>query len=281
MGKSTRGRIGRRFRESAAKNRAALVTFITSGDPGPDATVPLMHALAKAGADLIELGVPFSDPMADGPIIQRASTRALAYGETLRDVLTRVGAFREHNGTTPVVLMGYTNPVEQYGYDQFARDAVDAGVDGLLLVDLPADAWNSHAGPLRAQGLDTIFLLAPTTSRQRIEQIVAATSGFLYYVSVKGVTGGPVPVLNEVATRIGEVRQLTSLPIGVGFGIRSAQQAAEVARFADAVVIGSALVETVEAAEHRQASLAELSRDLADQVASYRTAMDSAREVVR
>ena len=256
------------------QGRAALIPFVTAGDPQPDATVPLMHALVEAGADIIELGVPFSDPMADGPVIQRASERALAHHVALHDVLGMVRRFRADNATTPVVLMGYLNPIEVMGYDAFAAAAAEAGVDGVLTVDMPPEEALRFAPTLREQGLDPIFLLAPTSNRARIERITGAASGFVYYVSLKGVTGAANLALDEVRAKLGEIRAATDLPVGVGFGIKNAETAAAMAGFADAVVVGSALVSLVE--EHRdQPELAtERVKALLGQM---RAAMDAAR----
>lgn len=225
--------------------RCALIPFITGGDPHVSATVPLMHALVEAGADAIEVGMPFSDPMADGPAIQMGHQRALAQGVTTRAVLQMVADFRRGDAVTPVILMGYVNPVETMGYDVFARSSREVGVDGVILVDLPpeeAKVWTTAAG---GAGLDTIFLLAPTTTPERIARISAASSGFLYYVALKGVTGAGHLDVREVEAKIASVRALTGLPVGVGFGIRDAASAAQLAQVADAVIVGSAIVERI------------------------------------
>ncbi len=239
-------RIERTFAELKAQGRTALVPFITAGDPHPDQTVPLMHTLVEAGADLLELGVPFSDPMADGPVIQRASERALAHHVTLRDVLEMVRRFREENSHTPVILMGYLNPVEVMGYEDFATAAGEAGADGVLTVDMPPEESHDLVQALRSHALDPIFLAAPTSDRRRLEMIAAAASGFIYYVSLKGVTGAANLVVEEVAKKLAEIREVTDLPLGVGFGIKDPETAAAMARIADAVVVGSALVRRVE-----------------------------------
>jgi tryptophan synthase alpha chain len=226
--------------------RKALIPFLTAGDPKPSVTVPLLHALVAAGADLLELGVPFSDPMADGPAIQRASERALAHNVSLRDVLGMVKEFRKQNQATPVVLMGYLNPVEAMGYAEFAQAAQQAGVDGLLTVDLPPEEADEAVVLLRQHGIDPIFLIAPTTTPQRMESICRHASGFVYYVSLKGVTGSANIDTVEVAAKLQEIRKHTQLPIGVGFGIRDAHSAAQVAQVADAVIVGSALVRMIE-----------------------------------
>jgi tryptophan synthase alpha chain len=235
------------FDNLRAKKRTALVPFITAGDPTPTLTVPLMHGLVKAGADVIELGVPFSDPMADGPVIQRASERALAQGVCLRDILDMVKTFREQDKTTPVVLMGYLNPIEIMGYETFVRTAESVEVDGVLTVDFPAEEMTTEFERLlRSHALDPIFLLAPTTTPERIKRICTQASGYLYYVSLKGVTGSASLDVNAVADKVEEIRQYTDLPIAVGFGIKDAQSAARVAKVSDAVIVGSALVRMVE-----------------------------------
>ncbi len=238
-------RIAARFEALRQAGRKALIPYVTAGDPEPGVTVPLMHAMVEAGADIIELGVPFSDPMADGPVIQAACERALRHHVALHDVLDMVKAFREGDAETPVVLMGYLNPVEVMGYEAFARAAAEAGVDGVLTVDMPPEEADALVAALRGQGLDPIFLIAPTTTPQRIRRIADHASGFLYYVSFKGVTGANRLDVDAVARKLEEVRAATSLPVGVGFGIRDAGSAAAVARVADAVVVGSALVSRI------------------------------------
>lgn len=267
-------RIAKRFAETRARGRAALIPYVTAGDPAPDVTVALMHDLVAAGADLLELGVPFSDPMADGPVIQLACERALAHGTSLRDVLAMVGAFRERDRETPVVLMGYLNPVERMGAEAFAEAAGAAGVDGVLMVDLPPEESDELIGVLARVGIDPIFLVAPTTSSRRLESVTAAARGFIYYVSLKGVTGSQTLDPAELGARLRDIRALTKLPLGVGFGIRDAETAAEVARVADAVVVGSAIVRLVEqfpeAPDRFRAAASDLVREM-------RTAMDAAR----
>ncbi len=234
------------FERLHAQGRKALIPFITAGDPAPEMTVPLMHALVEAGVDIIELGVPFSDPMADGPTIQRASERALAKGVSLRQVLGMVADFRADNNETPVVLMGYANPVEAMGVDQFAAAAFDAGVDGVLVVDYPPEEAADFARAMQTQAIDPIFLLAPTSTPERIEQVAALASGYIYYVSLKGVTGSATLDMQAIATHIPTIRSTSGLPVGVGFGIRNAVTAVAVARIADAVVVGSRLIEEIE-----------------------------------
>jgi tryptophan synthase alpha chain len=241
-------RIQATFEQLANGGRKALIPFVTAGDPDPGISVALMHALVAAGADVIELGVPFSDPMADGPVIQRASDRALRHGVGLDRVLAFVREFRTANQTTPVVLMGYANPIEAMGTARFAAEAQRAGVDGVLVVDYPPEECESFATLVRSHGMDLIFLLAPTSSDARIAQVARLASGYLYYVSLKGVTGAGHLDLTEVAEKIPRIRRQTKLPVGVGFGIRDAATAKAVAQFADAVVIGSAIIQQMEAA---------------------------------
>lgn len=248
-------RIAGRF-EGLAGARPALVPYIAAGDPSPATTVPLMHELVAAGADLIELGVPFSDPMADGPVIQAACERALARGTDLETVLGLVAEFREHDRDTPVVLMGYMNPIERRGEDAFIDAAAQAGADGVLVVDLPCEEAAGFNRALRSRGLDQIFLIAPTTTERRLRTICALASGFVYYVSLKGITGASNLIAGNIAPALQRIRAQTRLPVGVGFGIKTPADAAEVARSADAVVIGSALVETIAAADDDGAALA-------------------------
>lgn len=268
-------RLGDVFAELRDRNRSALVTFITAGDPAPETTVPLMHALVSAGADVIELGVPFSDPMADGPVIQAASERALAAGVSTADVIAMVRRFREQDAKTPVVLMGYLNPIEIMGYEQFAAAIADAGVDGIIVVDMPPEEGAGLGEVLKSNGIDNVHLLAPTSTPERIGLICDDASGFIYYVSLRGVTGAATLDLGEVRSRLSEIRKRTDLPLGVGFGIDSAAAAAEVARFADAVIVGSALVRIVaENAGDRNAMLegaSEFIRELSGAVAGARS----------
>ena len=229
-----------------SQSRKALIPFITAGDPDPELTLPLLHALVKGGADIIELGVPFSDPMADGPTIQRASERALKHGMSLARVLDIVRTFRRDDTRTPVVLMGYANPIEAYGVDRFAKDAKAAGVDGVLTVDYPPEECEEFSSTLKREGLDPIFLLAPTSTEQRFEQVAKLGSGYIYYVSLKGVTGAGHLDLDEVTRRIPVIREKVGMPVGVGFGIRDGVSAARIASVADAVVIGSRIIEEIE-----------------------------------
>jgi tryptophan synthase alpha chain len=257
-------RIQARMAALQAAGRKALIPYVTAGDPFADVTPEVMHALAAGGADVIELGVPFSDPMADGPVIQKASERALARGISLDKVLAMVRAFRQDDDTTPVVLMGYANPVERYGVDRFVADAKAAGVDGVLIVDYPPEECESFAAALKSAGLDPIFLLAPTSTEQRMAQVGRIASGYVYYVSLKGVTGAGHLDTAAVAEMLPRIRAHVPLPLGVGFGIRDAATAQAVAQVADAVVIGSRLVQILEAeprervAEAARAFMAEI-----------------------
>ena len=239
-------RIAATFERLRREDRKALVPFFTAGDPDPKSTVPLMHALVAGGADVIELGVPFSDPMADGPVIQRSSERALKHGVSLKDVIGYVAIFRKTNATTPVVLMGYANPIEAMGTERFADAAKAAGVDGVLIVDYPPEEAEAIVELLDARGLDTIFLLSPTTTDARLKRVAALGRGYLYYVSLKGVTGAAHIDLDDITARLGHIRKYTQLPVGVGFGIRDSETARRVAGVADAVIIGSRLVQEIE-----------------------------------
>lgn len=241
-------RIAATFARTAAASRAALIPYIAAGDPSPGACVPLMHALVKAGADILELGVPFSDPMADGPVIQRATERAIAQGMSLRSVLDAVTQFRKQDTETPVVLMGYANPIERMGQGEFTRAAHAAGVDGVLVVDYPPEEVQEFADLLGSHGMAPIFLLAPTSTEARIQAVGRVARGYAYYVSLKGVTGAGHIDTDDVATRLAAIRRHVHIPVGVGFGIRDADSAQRVARVADAVVIGSKLIETMEQA---------------------------------
>ncbi len=241
-------RIARSFEQARQQGRAALIPYIAAGDPSPGATVGIMHALVQAGADIIELGVPFSDPMADGPVIQRAAERAIAQGVGLKNVLQMVAEFRQQDSQTPVVLMGYANPVERMGQAAFVQAASQAGVDGVLSVDYPPEEIDEFAALLDQGGIAPIFLLAPTSTEARIQAMAKVARGYVYYVSLKGVTGTGTVDTDEVAARLAGIRRHISLPLGVGFGIRDAQTARRIGQVADAVVIGSKLIETMEQA---------------------------------
>ena len=257
-------RIKAVFDQLKQQQRKALIPFITAGDPGPRSTVPMMHALVEGGADMIELGVPFSDPMADGPTIQRASERALKHKIGLRDVLNMVAEFRKTNTDTPVVLMGYGNPIEAMGWGQFAQRCAEVGVDGVLTVDFPPEESGEAFQHLAQYDIDPIFLLAPTSAPERVEAVVAAARGFIYYVSLRGVTGAANLDLADVADKVAAIRGKTPLPVGVGFGVRDAATAKAVADIADAVVVGSRMVQEVENSNEQNvaANLAKLTQEL-------------------
>ena len=254
-----------------AANKTALVPFITAGDPHPSVTVNLMHDMVKAGASVLELGIPFSDPMAEGPVIQLACERALKHNVSLTNVISMVKEFRTQDTQTPIVLMGYTNPVEVMGYEKFANAAGDAGVDGLILVDMPPEEGADLIKELKANNIDMIFLLAPTTTDERMELICEQASGFVYYVSLKGVTGAANLDVDSVVEKVNQIRTHTSLPVGVGFGIRDAQSAAQVAAVADAVVVGSAIVNRI--AENVN-DTEKFSQQICELLTSMREAMD-------
>lgn len=240
-------RLDSRFARLAGDDRAALVTFITAGDPDPETSAALLRALPEAGADVIELGMPFTDPMADGPVIQAAGLRALKAGQTLVKTLAMVRAFRAGDATTPLVLMGYYNPIYVYGVGRFLADATEAGVDGLIVVDLPPEEDAELCLPALAAGLNFVRLATPTTDDRRLPAVLSNTSGFVYYVSVTGITGTAKPDYSQVATAVARIKRHTPLPVAVGFGVRSPDDAAEVSRHADGVVVGSALIATIAA----------------------------------
>ena len=262
-------RISSVFRRLQGEGRKALVPFITAGDPEPGMTLPLMKALVDGGADIIELGVPFSDPMAEGPTIQRASERALAWGVSLRIILAMVHEFRKQDADTPVVLMGYANPIEAYGIAEFAADAAAMGVDGVLVVDYPPHECRDFTDLLTRHDIDQIFLVAPTSDAHRIEEVARNGRGYIYYVSLTGVTGASHLNLDEVAARVPRIREQVGMPVAVGFGIRDAESAARVASVADAVVIGSRIVEEIQ-----NSPPAEAPSRVTAFVRSIRTAMD-------
>ncbi|MES2501027.1 MAG: tryptophan synthase subunit alpha [Pseudomonadota bacterium] len=239
-------RIQTVFSTLKSNNKKALIPYITAGDPHPNHTVNLMHTLVKTGADMIELGVPFSDPMADGPVIQRASERALVHKVGLSKVLQMVAEFRQKDDKTPIILMGYANPIEAMGIGKFTQLAKTAGIDGVITVDYPPEECKDFISQLQANGMDSIFLLSPTSDAARVELIVNQASGFLYYVSLKGVTGSANLDIEEVKSRVAEIRHKTNLPIGVGFGVKDSITAKNVAAFADAVVVGSRMVQAIE-----------------------------------
>ena len=245
-------RIQNKFAALRKQGRKALIPFFTAGDPNPAMTVPLMHALVESGADVIELGVPFSDPMADGPVIQRASERALKHHVGLRDVLQMVADFRSKDTATPVVLMGYGNPIEAMGWEKFARRCAEVGVDGVLTVDFPPEESHDAFEHLQAHGIDPIFLVAPTTNEARIELVARLARGYVYYVSLKGVTGAGNIDLSAIAQKIPQLRKHISIPIGVGFGIRDAETARAVSTLCDGVVVGSRIVQEIENSKENQ-----------------------------
>jgi tryptophan synthase alpha chain len=246
-------RITGKFEALRAAKKKALIPYITAGDPIPAMTVPLLHALADSGCDILEIGVPFSDPMADGPAIQRSSERALKHGVGLGDVLGMVREFRAKDSGTPIVLMGYANPIEAMGVDKFVAAAASAGVDGVIVVDYPPEECGPFAELCRANGIDQVFLLAPTSTDARIKEVARVGSGFLYYVSLKGVTGAGHISTSDVAAHLPKIRAASRLPIGVGFGIRDAVSARAIAAVADAVVIGARIIEEIEAAGPKDA----------------------------
>jgi len=241
-------RIAKCFSALKAQGKKGLIPYIAAGDPAPELTVPIMHALAANGADVIELGVPFSDPMADGPVIQRATERAIAKGIGIRQTIEMVRQFRETNDVTPVVLMGYANPIEFIGQDAFIASARAAGVDGVLVVDYPPEECQEFSAKMRAAAIDPIFLLAPTSTEARIKAVAHQAAGYLYYVSLKGITGAGHLDVAAVAAKIPQIRRHTDVPVGVGFGIRDAASARALSEVADAVVIGSKIIEVLESA---------------------------------
>lgn len=239
-------RISQCFEKLKADGQTALISYITAGDPAPWVTVPMLHGLVSSGANILELGIPFSDPMADGPVIQKACERALKNDVTIHTVLDMVRQFREKDTETPIVLMGYANPIEAMGYKEFAQHAQQAGVDGVLTVDMPPEETDEFLPIMDEHGIDTIFLVAPTTSDERMAMIAQHARGFIYYVSIKGVTGSATLDMTEVSAKLAVLKKCTTLPLGVGFGIRDGDSAAMVSEVADAVVVGSVLVRCIE-----------------------------------
>ncbi len=264
-------RLASCFAGLKAENKTALIPYITAGDSNPSITVPLMHRMVEAGADIIELGIPFSDPMADGPTIQLACERALVHHTSLRDVIKMTAEFRQQDQSTPIVFMGYLNPVEAMGYRDFSQAASKAGVDALLTVDMPPEESQALVAELNEQNIDPIFLLSPTTQDARIKKITAVGNGFLYYVSLKGVTGSNVLDVDEVEKQVAKIKQFSDLPVGVGFGIKNAETAATVAAVADAVIVGSAIVKII---ENNVDDADTIMNDIADLLSGMRTAMD-------
>lgn len=266
-------RLDRRFAAVRSENRAALVTYITAGDPGYDASLATFLGMAEAGADVIELGMPFTDPMADGLAIQYATQRALKAGQTMDRTLAMVTEFRKRDQDTPIVLMGYYNPIYRRGVATFLEQASQAGVDGLIVVDLPPEHDDELCEPANAAGISFIRLATPTTDSARLPGVLANTSGFLYYVSSNGVTGGAAPTAEKVEAEVGRIREHTEIPVAVGFGIRTAEQAARIGRFADGVVVGSALIDlqaNAETPEQGTQAVHALTRELADALKTAR-----------
>jgi tryptophan synthase alpha chain len=268
-------RIQQCFKKLSESSRKALIPYIVGGDPQPDVTVPMMHALVEAGADILEIGVPFSDPMAEGPTIQLAHERALEYNTSIHDVFAAVSEFRQTDNDTPIVLMGYANPVVVTGYERFAQLASDAGVDGLLTVDMPPEEAGDLSAALTAKSIDIIYLIAPTTTPDRMKNICANATGYVYYVSLKGVTGASNIDIDSVSTKVGEIRQYTDLPVAVGFGIKDSESAKAVSQVADGVVVGSALVNNMaELGNGGINDTAQYAKQAVQLIAEMRTAID-------
>ncbi len=272
------------FARLQAEQRKALIPYIMAGDPHPDVSVPLMHAMVKAGANIIELGAPFSDPMADGPVIQAAAERALEFDITLNDVFQAVSDFRKLDDVTPIIIMGYLNLIEVAGYQAFAQRAAEAGIDGVITVDMPPEEAEDYISALAGSGLDPVFLIAPTSTQQRIAKIGAVASGFVYYVSLKGVTGAANLDVDSVRHKVEQIRAQIDLPIGVGFGISDASTAARVSACSDAVVVGSAIVKRMAAhQQHNRQQTDAIIHDVSELLTSMRAAMDadSVEEITR
>lgn len=269
-------RLAERFAGLKAQSKKALIPYVMASDPSPEITLPLMHAMVAAGADVIELGAPFSDPMADGPVIQQAAERSLEHNTSLHDVFSLVKAFRKTDDKTPIIVMGYLNPIEVMGYQHFAQQAADSGVDGVITVDMPPEEAEEYVPALKSQGLDPVFLLAPTSTRERIQKLTEVVSGFVYYVSLKGVTGAATLDVSSVEDKVAEIRQFIDLPIGVGFGISDAESAAKVAGCSDAVVVGSAIVKKMtlnNGKTEQERSI--IIKEISDILSAMRNAMDS------
>lgn len=275
-------RLAARFAElkeqkTATGSKVALIPYVMTSDPVPEITLPLMHAMVEAGADVIELGAPFSDPMADGPVIQVASERSLAHNTSLHDVFSLVTEFRKTDDSTPIVMMGYLNPIEVMGYDAFAQQASACGIDGVITVDMPPVEAENYVPALKTHGLDPVFLLAPTSTEERIKNLADVASGFVYYVSLKGVTGAATLDVAGVEQKVAQIRQFIDLPIGVGFGISDAESAAKVSRCSDAVVVGSAIVKkmTLNSGKTEQ-ERSIIIKEISDILSAMRAAMDAA-----
>jgi tryptophan synthase alpha chain len=268
-------RLAERFAELTANSRKALIPYVMASDPSPEITLPLMHAMVEAGADIIELGAPFSDPMADGPVIQAAAERSLAHHTSLHDVFSLVSEFRKEDDKTPIVVMGYLNPIEVMGYQSFAQQAAASGIDGVITVDMPPVEAGEYVPALKEQGLDPVFLLAPTSPEARIRKLAEMASGFVYYVSLKGVTGAATLDVASVEEKVAEIRRFINLPIGVGFGISDAQSAAKVAACADAVVVGSAIVKKMTLNDGKtEAERSIIIKEISDILSAMRRAID-------
>lgn len=263
-------RIASTFKQLAEQGRSALIPFFTAGDPDPESAVPLMRAMVMGGADVIELGVPFSDPIADGPVIQRSSERALHHGVSLRGVIEMARTYRKEDQKTPLVLMGYANPIEQMGFERFADSAKEAGVDGVLVVDYPPEECEGLVTVLRSRNIDTIFLLSPTSTDERVEAVGKLASGYVYYVSLRGVTGASNIDIPDVTQQVERIRQFVDVPVGVGFGIRDGETAHAISKIADAVVIGSRIVLTIEESASGEAAVPRI----ASLMHEFREAMD-------
>ncbi|MCW8924138.1 MAG: tryptophan synthase subunit alpha [Gammaproteobacteria bacterium] len=264
------------FERLSAESKKALIPYVMTGDPQPEVTLPLMHAMVESGATIIELGAPFSDPMADGPVIQAAAERSLEHHTSLHDVFDVARKFRQKDDQTPIVLMGYLNPIEVMGYEAFAKQAVESGIDGVITVDMPPEEAEDYIAALKQYQIDPIFLIAPTTTEERMQKIAAVASGFVYYVSLKGVTGAATLDVAGVVERVSLIRKYIDLPIGVGFGISNAQAAASVSGCADAVVVGSAIVNRMAAQKDTKSEQTTIIvRDVTELLDSMRKAMDS------
>jgi len=278
MSAARAGRIAKRFAKLRAENRAGLVCFVTAGDPDAKTSAAILDGLPGAGADIVELGMPFTDPMADGPAIQAASQRALKAGQTMKRTLAMVRAFRQRDSDTPVVLMGYYNPIYIYGGERFARDAVEAGVDGLIVVDLPPEEDAELRVPAAAAGLDLVRLATPTSDENRLPVLVENITGFVYYVSIAGITGTRSAETASVARAVERIRRFTDLPVAVGFGIRTPEQAAAIAGVADAAVVGSAIVQRIaDGLDGESRASPDLARHVLDFVRQLATGVRSAR----
>ena len=269
-------RLAQRFAELKTESRKALIPYVMASDPSPEITLPLMHAMVEAGADMIELGAPFSDPMADGPVIQLAAERSLKHNTSMHDVFSLVSEFRQTDDKTPIIVMGYLNPIEVMGYQSFAQQAAACGIDGVITVDMPPVEADEYVPALKSQGLDPIFLLAPTSTEERIKKLADVASGFVYYVSLKGVTGAATLDVSSVEKKLAEIRQFIDLPLGVGFGISDAESAAKVAGCSDAVVVGSAIVRKMTLNDGKtEQERAIIIKEISDILSSMRSAMDA------